>query len=155
MIAEAGAAISSIKVAMDMAKGIGALKTEADINQAIIDIQRILLEAQSGAFEDKQRIADLSAQIQVLKYAANSQNLWKEESQRYVLTESEVGTYTYDLKPENANGETPHRLCVTCFQNGKKSILHGQRFLDCNVCEKRIKVRRDPPIAYSRTDGYF
>ena len=53
MIAEAGAAISGVKVAIDMAKGIAALKSEAEINQAVIDIQRTLLDVQSAAIEDK------------------------------------------------------------------------------------------------------
>ena len=155
MITEAGAAISGIKVAMDMAKGIGALKSETEINQSIIDIQRILLEAQSGALEDKQRIAGLTAEVQQLQSVLKQQNDWSDEAKRYVLTESETGTYTYELRPESANGETHHRLCVTCFENGKKSILQGKRFADCNNCGKRIKVQRDPPIVQPRTTGYF
>jgi hypothetical protein len=155
MIAEAGAAISSIKVAMDMAKGIGALKSEAEINQAIIDIQRILLEAQSGAIDDKQRIAALAAEVQELQLALKQQRDWEEETKRYVLTESEVGTFTYELRPELANGETHHRLCVTCFENRKKSILQGRRLVDCNGCGKRIRIQRDPPVNRSQSTGYF
>ena len=148
MLAEAGAAMSSIKVAIDMAKGISALKSETDINQAILEIQRTLLEAQSQAFDDKQRIAAFGSEVEKLKSELGQRDRWINETQRYVLTESEVGTFTYELRPELANGETHHRLCVTCFQNGKKSILQGQRLLDCHGCGKRIKIRRDPPINY-------
>ena len=52
MITEAGAAISGIKAAFDIAKGMSALKSETEINQAIIGIQRVLLEAQQAALQD-------------------------------------------------------------------------------------------------------
>jgi hypothetical protein len=146
MITEAGAAISGIKVAIDIAKGISALKSETEINQAIIDIQKILLDAQSAAFEDKQRIAAHSDEVQSLQTKLKQQDKWADEAKRYVLNESECGTYTYELKKEFANGETHHRLCVTCFENRKKSILQGIRLVDCHICNKRIRLSRDPPI---------
>jgi hypothetical protein len=123
MNAEAGAAIGCIKVAMDIAKGISALKSEAEINQAIIDIQRILLEAQSAAIEDKQQLANISSQIQELRVEMKTKNDWSQEAQRYVLNECKTGVFTYDLRPEFANGETHHRLCANCFTNKKKSIF--------------------------------
>jgi hypothetical protein len=134
MIAEASAAIGGIKVAMDMAKGISALKSEAEINQAIIDIQRTLLEAQSAAIEDKQQLANLSAQIQELKAELKSKNDWSQEGQQYVLNECETGVFTYDLRPEFANGETLHRLCANCFTNKRKSILQGKIMATCQLC---------------------
>lgn len=151
MIAEAGAAISGVKVAMDMAKGIAALKSEAEINQAVIDIQRTLLDVQSAAIEDKQHIADLNTKIQELRSTLAQRDSWVDEAKRYVLTESEVGTFTYELRSEFANGETHHRLCVTCFENGKKAILHGRRFAECNSCNKRIKIQRDPAVTIPKT----
>jgi hypothetical protein len=150
MIAEAGAAISSIKVAMDIAKGIAALKSKAEINQAIIDIQRILLEAQSGAIEDKQRIATLAAEVQELQLVLKQQKNWEEEAKRYVLTESEVGTFTYELRREFADTEVHHRLCVTCFENGKKSVLQCEAFAVCNNCGTRIKMRKMRPASELR-----
>jgi hypothetical protein len=150
MIAEAGAAIGGIKVAMDIAKGISALKGETEINQAIIDIQRTLLEAQSAAIEDKQQLANLSTQIQELQAELKSKNDWNQESQRYVLTECETGVFTYDLRSEFANGETHHRLCANCFTNKKKSILQGKRMANCQLCEKSIQT-----LDYSRQSNRY
>ena len=148
MIAEAGAAISGIKLAMDMARGLSALKSEAEINMAIIDIQRILLEAQSSAIEEKQKLVNLSYQIQQLQVELKSKNDWTKEAQRYALTACETGVFTYDLRPEFANGETQHRLCANCFNNQKKSILQGKKMAACQSCEKRIQTLKDPPINY-------
>jgi hypothetical protein len=146
MLAEAGAAFSSIKIAMDMAKGLGALKSEADVNQAVIDIQRVLLEAQSGALEDKQRIAELSDRLAQLQRAGQSAELWNLEKQRYVLTKSPLGAFTYDLRPEMANGEVLHRLCATCVEAGRKSILHtsvkhsGGEIVFCQFCKSELTL---------------
>lgn len=123
MIAEAGAAISGIKVAMEMAKGIAALNSEAEINQALIDIQRTLLEVQSAAFDDKLKISQLVDEKAALEKKLAEVDSWVEEKKRYCLTKSEVGTFTYELRADFAEGEAHHRLCVTCFGNGKKSIL--------------------------------
>jgi hypothetical protein len=124
MITETISAIGGIKTAIDMTKAISALKSEVEINQAIIDIQRTLLEAQSAAFNDKEVIAKLSEEKKALETQLKHAGDWDTEKQRYVLTRSKKGAYTYDLNSELSNGDVAHRLCVTCFENDKKSILH-------------------------------
>ena len=59
MIADSVSAVSGIKAALDIAKGVSALKGEVEINQAIISIQRTLLDAQESALADKQIIGEL------------------------------------------------------------------------------------------------
>ncbi len=146
MITEAMSAIGGIKTAIDMAKGISALKSEAEINQAIIDIQRTLLEAQSAAFSDKEAIAKLSEEKKALETQLRNVEDWDTEKQRYVLTRSEMGAYTYDLKPELSSGEVAHRLCATCFNTGYKSLLHttmkhrGGEEVICHRCDKKLKI---------------
>ncbi len=146
MIAEAGAAISGIKVAMDMAKGIATLKSEAEINQAIIDIQRALLDAQSAALDDKQTIARLADELSAVKREMQGFQKWENEKARYVLTKSKMGAFTYDLRPESANGEVFHRLCVKCFESGSKSFLHttanhgGGEIVECKSCKAQLML---------------
>ena len=48
MIESIQLAFGAVKGGLDIAQGFQSLKTEAAINQAIIDIQRSLLEAQRG-----------------------------------------------------------------------------------------------------------
>jgi hypothetical protein len=146
MITETMTAIGGIKTAMDMAKGISALKLGVEINQAIIDIQRTLLEAQSAAFGDSETIARLSDEKKALETQLKSINDWDNEKQRYVLTRSEMGAYTYDLRPELSNGEVPHRLCANCFNAGYKSLLHttikhrGGEEVFCQRCQQKLKI---------------
>ena len=148
MITEAGAAISGIKAAFDIAKGISALKSETEINQAIIGIQRVLLEAQQAALQDKQHIADLSDRLRETERSRQASEKWTDEKERYKLTKSELGAFTYDLRTELANGEAPHRLCVTCFQEGRKSILHskskhsGGEVVICHTCKSDLMLAK-------------
>jgi hypothetical protein len=158
MIAETISAINGIKVAMDIAKGVSSLKTETEINQAVIDIQRALLDAQAGAFEDRHSIARLTDEINDLKNQLLAKADWKKEQERYVLTESEKGTFFYQLKTECADGEVLHRLCATCFVKGTKSILQttqkarGGEVVQCQTCDKELKLAdfNDPVISGSR-----
>jgi hypothetical protein len=144
MIAETGAAFSSIKAAFDIIRGISALKTEAEVNLAVIEVQRILIDAQAAALEDKQMIALLSDEIVELKRRANVNSVWESEKQRYVLTQSLQGPVTYDLRPELANGEIQHRLCATCFGAERKTILQtiakhsGGELVKCPVCNVEL-----------------
>lgn len=140
-IPEAGAAINSIKTAFGVLKGISALKTETEINAAVIDIQRILLQAQEEAFADKEKIAELAALVRDLKAQAERGQKWEAIKGRYELTKSPLGAYTYDLKPEFVGEEAFHRLCPTCFNQGHKSLLHvktkasGGEIVTCGRCQ--------------------
>jgi hypothetical protein len=163
MISETISAITGIKVAMDIAKGVTSLKTETEINQAVIDIQRALLDAQAGAFEDRQAIAKLADEIMGLRKQLAAKADWKKEQQRYVLTESEKGTFFYQLKTDFADGEVLHKLCATCFEKGGKSILQtirksrGGEVVQCQTCEKDIKLSdfNEPVINYSSNRGGY
>ena len=42
---------------------------------------------------------------------------------RFQVTNFGGGTFAYLLKDEAADGEPPHRVCATCYEDGRKSIL--------------------------------
>ncbi len=146
MIVETTAAFNGIRGALDIAKGINALKTEVERNQAVIDIQRALLDAQSGTLDDKQKMSELSSRIAHLESELAQKQQWEDEKNRYALTQSQLGAYTYDLKPELANGEVSHRLCANCYGDDKKSILHvtvkhsGGEIVECGKCKSKLQL---------------
>ena len=148
MIAETVTVIGGIKTAMDMAKGLSALKSEAEINLAIIDIQRTLLEAQAAAFDDKQSIARLTDEKLALERKLKDADSWETEKRRYSLAKSELGAFFFELRPESANGEVYHRLCATCFESGSKSFLHtvnahsGGEEVTCQKCKLTLKLAK-------------
>src|SRR4051812_25308579 len=115
MIVEAGAAVGGIKTALDMLKGVRALKSETEVNQAVIDIQRILLEAQSAAVEDKERQIGFLDRIAKLEARLAERHGWETEKRRYRLTEFSTGRFAYVLVDEMAGDEPTHKLCAKCF----------------------------------------
>lgn len=143
MIVEAGAALGSIKTALDMLKGVRALKSETDINLAVIEIQRILLEAQAAAIDDRERQMGLLDRIAKLEAKQAAREEWKDEMRRYRLTEISDGRFAYVLVEEMANDEPSHKLCVKCFNEGRKSILQtlnkhsGGESVWCQHCKEK------------------
>ncbi len=158
MYAEAAGAIGSIKAALEIAKGVSALKSETEINRALIDIQRALLDAQASAFDDRERISELLNENKKLQSDLDRNSDWDQQKSRYQLTQSPLGAYTYDLIPEVADGEPLHRLCAKCFQDGHKSILNtiskgrGGEKVNCPTCKTDFLLAKfgDPIVSIPR-----
>jgi hypothetical protein len=146
IFSKATAALSVIQDVLGMAKGTLAANTQKQINDAIIDIQRAFLEAQSAAFDDKEMISRLSDEKAALEMKLKSISNWEAEMARYVLTRSPKGAFTYDLRTKSANGEVFHRLCATCFAVSKKSILQtlaehsGGEIVKCQSCDQELEL---------------
>ena len=146
MVAEVGFAFSGAKLAWEIAKGISALKSETEINRAVVELQRTLLEIQEAAFEDKQAISRLVDEKAALAKQLKDLCDWENEKKRYVLTKSNFGAFFYRLRPKAANGEVAHRLCSTCFLDGTKSFLHtttahsGGEEVMCQKCKSQLTI---------------
>jgi hypothetical protein len=141
-IGEVSAALSGIKVSFDMLKNAVSLKSDTKINEAVIEIQKALLTAQSAAFEDRERLAAQQVRIAELEAKLSEIDRWEKDKARYQLTETATGALVYALKQNCANGDPDHKLCVKCFNEDRKSVLQvvsrhggGERVkcLHCNV----------------------
>ena len=152
MIAETGAAIGSIKAAMDIVKGATGLKSETEINLAVINIQRALLDAQSAAFDDRERHTAQQRRVTELELELAKVHQWEEEKARYQLTECATGTLVYVLKEDFANGDPVHRLCVKCFDEDRKSVLQvenrhsGGESVRCHHCNNKMVLSPFPRV---------
>lgn len=87
----------------------------------------------------------LEAQVTILSDAIRKANEAQAQLERYRLHETQSGEFVYLLKETDGAGEPAHSICPTCFQNGRKSILHGDRFLKrCEPCEATFHFDRRP-----------
>jgi len=159
MIELFASAYGSAKAALDIAEGYVSLKTETARNEAVINIQRSVLEYQRtiGMAEREyaaglKRIDALEAEIVRLKD-------WSAEKQRYELADAGNGCLAYRLKAGMGDGEPPHWLCPNCYEDGKKSILQPQKHpglsetLDCPRCQTRLLVRGRSDFLTDRSGG--
>jgi len=149
-------AITSLKTAADIAKGIFDLKSMADVQGKVIELQSTILTAQSSALAAQseqsvmvQRIRDLEEEIAHIK-------AWEETKQRYQLISPWKGCHVYALKESSKGPEPPHWICTQCYEDGKKPIFqNAQRYehrifrtIKCSRCNLEIDIHGETERRY-------
>lgn len=130
------AGLGAFKTAFDAAKALKDINDVAIRNAAVVELQEKILAAQQAQTTLIEEIRNLEKKVAAFE-------TWEAEKQRYQLTDFGGSTFAFLLKPDSANGEPPHRICASCYQKGKKSILQfvdhsdGQDIYDCFECAKR------------------
>jgi hypothetical protein len=116
-------AVSSLKLAQDMTKTLISLRDFTKLNETVIELQRVILAAQSDAlaaqsdqFTMLERVRNLEAEIARLK-------AWDSEKGKYELKDVGHGAFAYVRKEDADPREPPHWLCTKCYRDGKGSIL--------------------------------
>jgi hypothetical protein len=136
------AMIGSLKAATDVSKALFDLKTSAEVQSKVIDIQRALLAAQANALEATAAQATLQERVRDLEAVIKSFEDWGKQEQRYALVSPWGGpAQLYALKKEHAQGEAAHYLCTNCFHNRKRVIVNptsnkeGWVYMTCPSCQ--------------------
>ena len=145
-IASISAAVGSLKATSDIFKSLLGLKISSEAMSQIIDLQRIVFEAQTNALGAQsdylalvQSKADLEQEIVRLKD-------WSAERENYKLTDLGRGSTAYALKVTMHPAQEPHWLCTNCYQNHKKAILQPQGNIEgetvwaCTACKASQRV---------------
>jgi hypothetical protein len=121
-----GAAVTSLRMAGDVAKGLISLNTMAEVqskaielNEKIIDAQHRIFEANAAQTELVERVRQLEGQIARMKD-------WDAQKQRYKLAAPFAGCMVYALQKSMSEGQPPHYLCASCFQKSDPSILQSR-----------------------------
>lgn len=142
-------AVSSLKLASDIAQGFLKLKSISEVQGKVIDLQSAILAAQSNALAANSDQMTMVEEIRSLQEELAKIRAWEAEKQRYELKMLEAGIYAYTLKRGAAEGEPSHWLCSRCFNEGKKSLLqsqgdfYGATEYVCHGCQSKIKVKSD------------
>ena len=90
-------AITSIKLAGEIAKTFVGLKNQAEINARVVDLQSVILEAQGALFAANDTQRELLAEIETLKAKIVGINQWSTEQKRYKLYSPRNGMFFYAL----------------------------------------------------------
>jgi hypothetical protein len=118
-------AVSSLKLAFDMTKTLGAIRDFTKLNETVIELQRVIMAAQSDALAAQSDQFSLLDRIRSLEGEIDSLKAWDAEKERYQLTEVAPRVFAYVLKVDASGSEPPHWICPACYQQSKKSILQG------------------------------
>ncbi|WP_050808508.1 hypothetical protein [Collimonas fungivorans] len=141
-------AVTGLKTAADIAIGMSKLKTMAEVNAKAIELQQVILSAQSNALGAQSAQFSLIEEIRSLKEEIAQVKAWEETKKNYLLVSPWTGCFVYALKKQSGSIEPTHWLCPNCYQNGKKFILQKARednrmmvSFGCHNCNSKLLVR--------------
>ena len=155
-----GTALAAFERAKNVAQTMINLRDTALFQSKTIEFQSAILEAQNCAFAANDERAALIERVRDLEAQVAKLEGWETEQKRYKLESLPPGVFVYTLKPDMADGEPSHHICQTCYQRGKKSVLHsdepgnGIYHLSCNECGSKLQVGhfKAPRIDYGDND---
>ncbi len=140
-------AITGLKTAADIAKSFLELKSIADVQGKVIELQSAILSAQTSALAAQSEQSAMLHRTRELETEIADVKAWKETKERYELINPYAGFFTYALKAKSQPTEPAHWICAKCYEDGRKSILHIEKedigrkyFLACPCCKTRIQT---------------
>jgi hypothetical protein len=142
-----GAAVTSLRLAGDIAKGLISLNTMAEVQAKAIELNEKIIDAQHRIFEANAAQSELVERVRKLEGEIARMKDWEAEKQRYQLVVPFTGCTVYALKASMSNGEAAHYLCANCFQEGKRSFLQvmrpkpGYLHFVCAGCNSQMDTR--------------
>lgn len=158
MVDGISSALTALKTAFDIAKGIKDLDNQAALNSAVIDLQQSILSAQQSALEAQEANAAMKSEIDNLEAQLQHLTAWQAEAEDYELTQIDRSVYAYMRKEDLASDEPRVWLCPSCFERGIKGILQVKtrtpdrqfNVLQCTECSNnpQVSFRRKPEELY-------
>ena len=161
-VVELGGALGGLKAAMDIAKGLNATAGAVAINDAKIQLQSAILEAQGALLAAQESQTANLKRIDELETKIVKLDAWESEKKRYELREFPTGVLAYVLKENDQSSEPPHRVCPQCYQESHKSLLQtttrhsGGEIVECPRCKLSLKLTpfAQAQVRTSRSDFY-
>lgn len=123
MYAELMSAAASLRVAGQIANGLINLKTTTEVQAKAIELNGLILNAQSDLFAANASQTALVQEVGELKDQIIRMKDWEAQKQRYQLAAPYPGCLVYALKKTMSGGEPPHYICTNCYESSKRSIL--------------------------------
>ena len=144
-----GAAQTSIKALMDVARGAMAATVDHQVKDKLIEIQTAILDAQQKLGDAQGERLSLLHELAETKQRLLAFETAKAALDAYELHEIDSGRFLYRAK----NHSVAHYACPTCHNGGKVSILQHVRggekriIYTCTTCKFKFGVGpSDPPI---------
>jgi hypothetical protein len=148
VVAETIAGLGALKTAFDMTKALKDIDDRVRFNDARMELQERILEAQQAQATLLERIGDLEKQIA-------SFEKWETEKENYQLVSIYAETMAYARKPSADGSIPPHYICANCYEDRKKRILQraDAAHVFCPECKTRIRFDSDEAKNFRRPIG--
>jgi len=155
MISEFSAAVQTVKVLKDILASAHELKDSTTLIAAVNEVQNKLTIAYESVINSQEDRLSLQQRVSELEKELAKIMDWRQEAERYALTEVGPGVIAFVVKPDRRNGEPTHKLCSACFSKSKKGYLQktsvdgrGTHY-KCDCCGSEIldeanKIKLEP-----------
>lgn len=145
MVGEAIMGIGALKSALDLTKGLKDIDDRVRLNNARMELQERILDAQRAQATLLERIGDLEGKI------ANFEK-WETEKENYQLTTISSETLAYARKPSADGTVPPHYICTNCYEDRKKRILQriDAAHVACPDCKVRLRFDSGEEKSFNR-----
>jgi hypothetical protein len=131
LVATGGNALQSVSSGMKDLAGLvrGPDVEKKELEKLVIDLADRLLHIQPTQIAVKGALLDLQDEVRRVER-------FQGEAKRYVLEKTDMGSFVYQLKRGDEQGEPLHCLCTACYEKQVKSILQPAGFntLGCPNC---------------------
>ena len=121
-----------------------AASTDAKLNAQLVEFQKGLIPLLSDLASKQAEVAALRISENELKAEIVRLKNWEAEKPQYRLVAFSTGMFARIHESNAEPLQMAHKLCATCFDNGKKSLLQMQsglerkRGLFCPSCKTTL-----------------
>ena len=136
--------VTSLQAASEITKVMVGLRDGAMLQAKAIELNGVILTAQSSALASNVAQAALLDRVGNLEKQIAQMEAWDAEKQRYELAPLYDGSLACRVKEAMRGAEPEHYICANCYTQGKKSILQGAttsyqgHVLTCPQCKAEI-----------------
>ena len=156
MYAEISAAISSAKIALDIAKAANGLANYNELVAAVSEVNSKLMQATTVALASLEKQSTLTSDLAKLKERLREIENWEGQMERYKLHAFPTGALAHALQPGMEQGQPIHYLCTTCVSQRQNTILQPNgRYLHCHVCKSDIEIKECIPSPIRRNHNPY
>jgi hypothetical protein len=135
-----GGVAASLRLMGDITKVAIEARDIALMREKVIELQTVIMTAQSGAITAQSDQFLLLERVRELEAKLAKLEAWDAERARYALQDLGNGVLAYVVKPYAQVAEPSHAICPDCYEEGVKSILQTvTRFpgrAEVRVCQK-------------------
>ena len=140
--------VQGLQTATTIAKELLGLNLSRNVSAKIIEMNAVILTAQSSALTAQAREMELADRVRKFEEEVMQLKDWDVEKEDYELQSIGGTAFAYMMKECVKTSKAKHWLCQPCFENAKKSVLQGKehpmtgrgQFWACNTCSTDILV---------------
>lgn len=138
----------SLKAAADITAAAIDIRDGAKLQSKVIELQTIILSAQSSALMAQQDQFTLIEESRVLRRRIEQLEAWDGAAEDYELRQVDPGAFAYVSKSLEERGAANPWLCTNCFEAKRKSVLQFRGLnaqnthdsYECPNCKGKISV---------------